>query len=102
MREAYTKQRTDACGLIVPDVTLGADESPEDRRAERRFLVAALVEHRLFGAASPELVIRRAGLGRVEGFRALARLEQLGAIREDATEGLRVSFAGRMLAGFGE
>ena len=70
MRESYTKQRTDACGLIVPDVTWGADESPEDRRAERRFLVAALVEHRLFGAASPELVIRRAGLGRVEGFSA--------------------------------
>ena len=99
MRESYTKQRTDACGLIVPDVTWGADESPEDRRAERRFLVAALVEHRLFGAASPELVIRRAGLGRVDGYAALADLERRGLVERDPFEGLLVTFSGRMRAG---
>ena len=41
---------------------------------------------------------RRAGL-RVEGYRALARLERGGLVVRDPREGLVVSFTGKVMAG---
>jgi hypothetical protein len=42
---------------------------------ERRIVVTALLMRRN-GAASPEIVVARTGLGRVEGYSVLARLER--------------------------
>lgn len=66
--------------------------------AERRIVVAALIERRLYGAAARELVIRRAGLGRVDGYAALVSLERSGGVWDDV-DGVAVGWFGRMLAG---
>ena len=66
---------------------------------ERRLVVLVLVHRWQFGSASPELVVRRSGLGRVEGYRALAGLERSGLIERDPREGVLVSFSARMYAG---
>ena len=66
---------------------------------ERRVLVVALLERRAFGSESPELVVRRAGLGRVEGHAALAGLERRGLLERDPLEGVVVTYSARMYAG---
>ena len=65
---------------------------------ERRIVVAALLARREYGAASRELVIRHAGLDRVDGWAALASLEREGAVWEDA-DGVAVGWMGRAIAG---
>jgi hypothetical protein len=66
---------------------------------ERRLVVLALLLRREFGAASPESVVSRMCLGRVEGYATLARLERHGLVERDPVEGVVVSFNGRMMAG---
>lgn len=66
--------------------------------AERRIVVSALVGRRFNGAASHEIVIRRAGLSRVVGWATLASLDRSGAIWEDV-DGIAVGWLGRMYAG---
>lgn len=66
---------------------------------ERRVVVLTLLARREYGSASEELVIARAGLGRVEGYGILASLERQGLLERDPAEGVRVTFSGRMFAG---
>lgn len=65
---------------------------------EWRIVVAALLARREHGAAARELVIRHAGLDRVDGRAALASLEREGAVWDDE-DGVAVGFLGRMIAG---
>jgi hypothetical protein len=65
---------------------------------ERRVVVAALITRRN-GSASPEIVVARTGLGRVEGYSVLAGLEREGLVTCCPFEGVKVSFTARMLAG---
>ena len=62
--------------------------SPEERRV---VVVVALLARRKYGSASPELVIRRAGLERVAGYSALAQLKRRGLVERDPLEGVLVA-----------
>jgi hypothetical protein len=86
---------TQARGVVSSYVAQAPISAAE---AERRVVVAALIARREHGVASRELVIRRTGLSRVEGWSALASLERSGAIWEDE-DGVAVGWMGRAIAG---
>jgi hypothetical protein len=47
---------------------------------ERRVVVLIVASRRLYGSASPEMIVRWLGRGRVEGYAALASLEREGLV----------------------
>jgi len=65
---------------------------------EQRLIVAVLVERARYGAAHPEVVIKRARLSRTEGYALLAALERRSLLLTD-DDGIGVTFHGSMLAG---
>jgi hypothetical protein len=62
-----------------------------DAQAKRRILLATKLELGRYGVAAPEIVIRVAGLGRVEGYRALKEVEDRGYLCRNG-HGLRLTY----------